>query len=385
MPCCGSAGRPPRPGPRTVSTGRPAPRGACSRGALPSPSLGPSWGSLQLGQGRGDPRFGESHGQGSCPGRGEVRRTPLCAPGRERHQCRGSGQGELAPVLGVVVAPGECERSLREGGSGLGEQGWSSRGLRAPPWGPHPQGSCPLVLLAEPSRGPVCPAVLGLPKISVLPQGLGQDGLCLRCTEPGQFAAPSLHRCCPTVWGAHSEACCGAGLSHGRTPCGSPARQGGPAMPGENTAPLGPQGAGTAPSHPVPTCRWQLPAALPAPGTLPALPACACVTWLGMNIAKHSGSAPVRSRCGERHTRPCALSRGGPGRRRGVAQPRSRRLGTGTQEPREQPPSCHPAVPMAAPGWHRRGRGLGQGDAKSATAEEPNRGPVRAGVWSINK
>lgn len=252
---------------------------------------------------------------------------------------------------------------------------------------------------------------VGSPSPRLLPLGAAgraEQGPCLPshtgaaqnlrfATTPGPgWALPALHRAwaiCSTKpapvpphgMGAHSEACCGAGLSHGRTPCGSPARQGGPAMPGENTAPLGPQGAGTAPSHPVPTCRWQLPAALPAPGTLPALPACACVTWLGMNIAKHSGSAPVRSRCGERHTRPCALSRGGPGRRRGVAQPRSGRLGTGTQEPREQPPSCHPAVPTAAPGWHRRGRGLGQGDAKSATAEEPNRGPVRAGVWSINK
>lgn len=57
------------------------------------------------------------------------------------------------------------------------------------------------------------------------------------------------------------------------------------------------------------------------PAALPALPACACGTWLGMNVAKHGGSAPVRSRRGERHTRPCALSRGWPGGRRGAAWP----------------------------------------------------------------
>lgn len=200
MPCCGSAGRPPRPGPRTVSMGRPAPRGACGRGTRPSPSLGLWGGSLQLGQGQGDPRFGESRGQGSCPGRGEVRRTPLCAPGRERHQCHGSGQGELAPVLGGVVAPGECERSLREGGSGLGEQGWSSRGLRAPPWGPHPRGSCLVVLLAELSGCPVCPAMPGLPKISIL------------ATTPG---APAL----PHGMGlAHPMAGHPVGLLPGRVP-----------------------------------------------------------------------------------------------------------------------------------------------------------------------
>lgn len=48
------------------------------------------------------------------------------------------------------------------------------------------------------------------------------------------------------------------------------------------------------------------------------LPACACGTWLGMNVAKQGGSAPARSRRGKRHTRPCALSQGGPGRRRGT-------------------------------------------------------------------
>lgn len=47
-----------------------------------------------------------------------------------------------------------------------------------------------------------------------------------------------------------------------------------------------------------------------SPAALPALPACACGTWLGMNVAKHGGSAPVRSRLGEQHTQPCALSRG---------------------------------------------------------------------------
>lgn len=45
----------------------------------------------------------------------------------------------------------------------------------------------------------------------------------------------------------------------------------------------------------------------------------------------------------------------------------------GTQE---QPPELPPCCPHSSPG---------QGDAKSATAEEPKRGPVGAGVWSINK
>lgn len=47
------------------------------------------------------------------------------------------------------------------------------------------------------------------------------------------------------------------------------------------------------------------------------LPTCTRGPWLGMNVAKQGGSAPARSRHGKRHTRPCALSRGGPGRQRG--------------------------------------------------------------------
>lgn len=324
---------------------------------------------------------------GRGPARGGARYAgPPCAHRGERGTgAVGAVRESWPPCWGWswprVSASGPSEREGRGWGSRDGAQGALGHLCGVP----IPEAPAPWCCWQSRAGALSAQPYWGCPKSPFCHKAWAGMGSACAAQSLGTLQHLACTGAAPRRGGARSEACCGAGLSRGRTPCGSPARQGGPAMPGENTAPLGPQGASTAPSHPVPTCRWQLPAALPAPGTLPALPACACVTWLGMNIAKHSGSAPVRSRCGERHTRPCALSRGGPGRRRGVAQPRSGRLGTGTQEPREQPPSCHPAVPTAAPGWHRRGRGLGQGDAKSATAEEPNRGPVRAGVWSINK
>lgn len=93
------------------------------------------------------------------------------------------------------------------------------------------------------------------------------------------------------------------------------------------------------------------------PAALPALPACACGTCLGMNVAKRGGSAPVRSRHGERHTRPCALSRGWPGWRHGAARPWS----------------------WGSPRRQRWGRGPGQGDAKSARAKSPSGAPSARG------
>lgn len=136
------------------------------------------------------------------------------------------------------------------------------------------------------------------------------------------------------------------------------------------------------------------------------LPACARETWLGMNVAKRGGSAPARSRRGERHTRPCALSRGGPGRRRGdeggcragvcpaswarrgdavavvfstavpARQGWTARPGTTRGGGSGGSPSCHPTAPHAS---------TGQGDAESVAADGPKRGPVRAGGLSRNK
>lgn len=107
-PCwgCGSAGRPPRPGPRRVRAGRPAPCGARAAG-----------GSFQWGGGRiGDtpaapPQFGESCGQGSCPAAGGTWDPPACAR-RGSELCRQKaghaarswhcGSVLLAPTLPVA-------------------------------------------------------------------------------------------------------------------------------------------------------------------------------------------------------------------------------------------------------------------------------------------
>lgn len=72
----------------------------------------------------------------------------------------------------------------------------------------------------------------------------------------------------------------------------------------------------------VPTCHqhqlcWCLESCLRC-----LLPACTRGPWLGMNVAKQGGSAPVRSRCSEQHTGPCALSWGGPGRQQGTRSKR---------------------------------------------------------------
>lgn len=83
---------------------------------------------------------------------------------------------------------------------------------------------------------------------------------------------------------------------------------------------------------------------------VPALPTCARGAWLGMNVAR-GGLCP-----GEQHTRPCALSRGGPGRRRdGGGRGRER----GRRRAGARPASAQPA----GPGTGCRGCGTARGRA----------------------
>lgn len=172
------------------------------------------------------------------------------------------------------------------------------------------------------------------------------------------------------------------------------------------------------PRQPLPTCHWQQ-----LCRCLESCPRCllpTCGTWLGMNVAKQGGSAPARSRHGERHTQPCALSQGGPGRRQGQGRLRSRgdvgghqagrcpaswarhegavamalptamparrvgqswaQLGTVGAVLPELSPRCPCGERLEQPPQHQRCQGLGQGDAESAAADEPERDPARAGA-----
>lgn len=253
----------------------------------------------------------------------------------------------------AAAAPRPQEGEGRETGSLRG------RGLlpagRGQDWGdPHPTwGSCP-------ASG----RYVGPPASARGGSGLCWRGDRARCPLLAPWQHPARHNA--ALWpggGAHWGTLLG-GLAHPeqRVPC-----------------------------QPVPTRRRQQPCRRLESCPRCLLPACACGTWLGMNVAKQGGSAPARSRHGERHTRPCALSRGGPGRRRGtraaaeregcgrvpghhvpsqlgLAQPGPRRgavalpaatLARWGQTARPgtawgcescRSPSCHPTVPMGG-GW----------------------------------